>query len=81
MGKDAITSIVAILTAIIGVAIVAVLVKAPGTVGTIASAGNAFTCVLGTALSPLGTSSSGCGGSSGFGLTPLVNSTITFGDQ
>jgi hypothetical protein len=80
VGNNAVVTIVSILTAIVGVAIVAVLVDPQSqSVSAIKSAGNAFSCVLSTALSPIGASTSGC--SSGGLLTPLVQSTITFGDM
>jgi hypothetical protein len=54
MGSQMITAIVTILTAIIGVAIIAVLVsKNANTTAVISAGGNAFTGALGTALSPV----------------------------
>ena len=52
MGKDAITSVVTILTAIIGVAIIAVLVGSPNTSSVIGAAGSSFSQILGVAVSP-----------------------------
>lgn len=78
-GDKYITTIVSILTAIVGVAIVATLVsQKSNTPSVLQSAGSSFACILSTALSPLGGSSS-C--SSGGILQPFVNSTITFGDM
>lgn len=54
MGEKAITGIVAIITAVIGVAIIAVLVsKNAQTTGVISAAGQSFSSVLNTALSPV----------------------------
>jgi len=54
MGDKAITGIVAILTAIIGVAIVAVLVsKQSNTANVLGAGGKAFSSILGTAISPV----------------------------
>lgn len=55
------TAMVSILTAVIGVAILATIVsKNSNTSGVITAGGNAFSGILGTALSPV------TGGSSGF---------------
>ena len=67
MSEQLITSVVTVLTAIIGVAIIAVLVsKNANTTGVISSAGSAFQGALGTALSPVtgATSFGGMGGGS-----------------
>lgn len=57
------TSIVTVLMAIIGVAIVAVLVSPKANTGQVLTAGgSAFSGVLGTALSPVTGSSSGLSG-------------------
>lgn len=54
MGEKAITGVVGILTAIIGVAIIAVLVsKQSDTSNVLSSAGKAFSSILGTAVSPV----------------------------
>lgn len=54
MGDQLITSVVTVLTAIVGVAIIAVLVsKNANTAGVIQSGGSAFSSALGTALSPV----------------------------
>lgn len=65
MSDQLITSVVTVLTAIIGVAIIATLVsKNATTTGIIQSAGQAFSSSLGTALSPVtGQSFSGGGAS------------------
>lgn len=76
MGEKAITGVVGILTAIIGVAIIAVLVsKQSDTSNVLSSAGKAFSSILGTAVSPVsgggGLTSGLFGnmpGSQGFGL-------------
>lgn len=54
MSDNLITSVVTVLTAIIGVAIIAILVsKQANTAGVIGAGGNAFSGILGTAISPL----------------------------
>ena len=54
MSEQLITSVVTVLTAIIGVAIIATLVsKNANTAGVITAGGNAFSQSLGTALSPV----------------------------
>lgn len=68
MGEKAVTGVVAILTAIIGVAIVAVLVsKQSNTASVIGAGGSAFSNILKTAVSPIsgGGLGSGLFGSSG----------------
>lgn len=71
--------IVAVLTAIIGVAIVAVIVsKRSNTSGVISSAANAFSEALSTAVSPItggGTTLAGTGGFTGYGYggVPQLN--------
>ncbi len=63
MGDKAVTGLVAIITAIIGVAIIAVLVsKNSNTSGVLTSGGNAFSNILKTAVSPIS------GGGLGTGL-------------
>ena len=65
MGDQLITSIVTVLTAIIGVAIIAVLVsKQANTSGVIQAGGSAFNSALATAVSPI----TGGTGVSSFGL-------------
>lgn len=74
MGSSLITAVVTILTAIIGVAIIAVLVsQKANTVAVIGASGNAFTGALGTALSPItgATGFSGLGSYSPGGGAPL----------
>jgi uncharacterized membrane protein YbjE (DUF340 family) len=63
MGDQLITSVVTVLTAIIGVAIIAVLVsKNANTSGVISAGSQGFSSALSTALSPVtGSSSSGLG--------------------
>lgn len=75
MGDKAITAFVAVVTAIIGVAIIAVLVsKNSNTSGVLTSGGNAFSSILKTAVSPvsggsgLGSITNGLIGGSGFSL-------------
>lgn len=70
MGDQLITSVVTVLTAIIGVAIIAVLVsKQANTTGVIQAGGSAFSGALGTALSPVtGASSFGSNLGSGIGF-------------
>lgn len=54
MGDKLLTSVITVLTAIIGVAIVAVLVSKNAATGSVLTAGgNAFSQVLGTAVSPV----------------------------
>lgn len=54
MGDKLLTSVITVLTAIIGVAIVAVLVSKNAQTGSVLTAGgNAFSQVLGTAVSPV----------------------------
>lgn len=54
MSDQLISSVVAVLTAIIGVAIIAVLVsRQANTAGVIQAGGSAFSTALGTALSPV----------------------------
>jgi len=66
MSDQLITSIVTVLTAIIGVAIIAILVSRQSQTGAVIQAGGgAFSNVLGTALSPV----TG-GGFSGRGVLP-----------
>lgn len=61
-------AVVTILTAIVGVAILAVLVsKNANTSGVISAAGSAFASDLGTALSPITGGGGGFTGLSGFG--------------
>ena len=62
MGNQLVTSVVTVATAIIGVAIIAVLVsKNANTSGVIQSAGSAFGGVLGVAESPVTGSGGGLG--------------------
>ena len=62
MGDKAVTGIIAIITAIIGVAIIAVLVSnQSNTSGVLTAGGNAFSSILKTAVSPV----TGGGGLSG----------------
>lgn len=63
MGDKAITGFVAIIMAIIGVAIVAVLVSKNANTGSVLTAGGgAFSSILKTALSPISTTGSSLGG-------------------
>ncbi len=67
MGDQLITSVVTVLTAIIGVAIIAVLVsKNANTAQVLSSGSQAFSSALGTALSPVVGSGNSYGLSSGF---------------
>ena len=67
MSESLITSVVTVLMAIVGVAIIAVLVsKNANTTGVIQAGGSAFSGALGTALSPV-TGGGGFGGFSGQG--------------
>ena len=67
MSDQLISSVVTVLTAIIGVAIIAVLVsKNANTTGVISAGGSAFSSALGTALSPV-TGGSGFGSFTGGG--------------
>lgn len=63
MSDTLITSVVTVLTAIIGVAIIAVLVsRNANTAGVLSAGGSAFSGVLGTALGPVSGSSFTGGG-------------------
>jgi membrane DNA delivery protein len=54
MGDKALTGFIAILTAVIGVAIIAVLVsKQSNTAGVLTAGGSAFSSILKTAVSPV----------------------------
>ena len=65
MSDQLITSVVTVLTAIIGVAIIATLVsKNANTAGVLTAGGSAFSSMLSTALSPV--TSGGGGGFGGF---------------
>lgn len=69
-----ITSFVSIALAIIGVAVIAVLVSKGANTGNVfGSIGTSISNILCAALSPV--TGNSCGG----GLTPSVNSTISFG--
>jgi membrane DNA delivery protein len=68
MSNELITSVVTVLTGIIGVAIVATLVsKNANTSGVIQAGGSAFSQSLGTALSPVTGASGGFGSFTGGG--------------
>jgi hypothetical protein len=75
MSEQLITSVVTVMTAIIGVAIIAVLVsKNANTVGVIGAGSQGFSSMLGTALSPVtggGGFGSFTGGGGGLGLSNL----------
>lgn len=75
MTDQLISSVVAVLTAIIGVAIIAVLVsKNANTTGVIQAGGSAFSSALGTALSPVtggSTFGSFAGGGTSYGTSML----------
>lgn len=75
MSDQLISSVVTVLTAIVGVAIIAVLVsQKANTAGVIQAGGSAFSGALGTALSPVtGSSSFGSftGGGAGLSLSGL----------
>jgi hypothetical protein len=71
MGDNLITAVVSILMAIVGVAIIAVLVsKNANTTGVIGAGAQGFSSALGTALSPVtgGGFGSFTGGGAGFGV-------------
>ena len=75
MSDKMITSFVSIANAIIGVAVIAVLVSKGANTGNVFGAiGTSISNMLCTALSPV--TGNSCGGG---GLTPSVNSTISFG--
>jgi len=70
MGDKAITGIVAVIMAVIGVAIVAVLVSKNANTGSVLTAGGgAFSSILNTALSPVSSTGSGFGGLSSSNLS------------
>lgn len=69
MGDKAVTAIIAILTSIIGVSIIAVLVSnQANTSNVLTAAGTAFSNILKTAVSPVTGGSSSLGSSLGSGL-------------
>jgi len=69
MADNLVTSVVTVLTAIIGVAIIAVLVsRNANTAGVLSAGGSAFSGALGTALSPV-TGSTSFGGFTGGGAS------------
>jgi hypothetical protein len=69
MSNELITSIVTVLTAIVGVAIIAVLVsKNANTAGVIKAGGSAFGSSLATALTPITGGSGSAGIGSGLGI-------------
>lgn len=71
MGEQLVTSVVTVLTAIVGVAIIAVLVsRNANTAGVIGAGGNAFSGALGVALSPVTGQSSFSSFGGGFGQSP-----------
>jgi hypothetical protein len=71
MSDQLITSVVTVLTAIIGVAIIATLVsKNANTTSVIQAGGSAFSSALGTALSPV-TGSSFTGGGASLSIPSL----------
>jgi hypothetical protein len=75
MSEQLITSVVTVLTAIVGVAIIAVLVsKNANTTGVIQAGGSAFSQALSTALSPV--TGSGAFGSFTGGGAPLSFSAL-----
>jgi hypothetical protein len=79
MGNELVTSVVTVLTAIIGVAIIAVLVsKQANTSGVIAAGGQAFNTALGTALSPVAGTGGGMGIGNSFNMSNM-GSGISFG--
>ncbi len=64
MGDKAITGIVAVIMAVIGVAIVAVLVSKNANTGSVLTAGGgAFSSILKTALAPVSSTGTGVSGS------------------
>lgn len=78
MGDHLITSVITVITAIIGVAIIAVLVsRNSNTSGVITAGGSALSGILGSALSPVN------GGGIGLGLTGFTGGgglpTLTLG--
>jgi PRD1 phage membrane DNA delivery len=71
-----ISGVVAILLALVGVAIVALLVSRSAQTGSVLSAGSsAFSGSLACALSPV--TGGGCHGTNSLNI-PIVNSTVTF---
>jgi PRD1 phage membrane DNA delivery len=75
MGDSLITSVVTVLTAIVGVAIIATLVsKNANTAGVLTAGGSAFSNALGTALSPVTGGSGSFGSFTGGGALPSLNS-------
>lgn len=73
MSEQLITSVVTVLTAIIGVAIIAVLVsKNANTAGVLSAGSSGFSQALGTALSPVTGAGSGFGSFTGGGASSAV---------
>lgn len=69
MSESLVTSVVTVLTAIVGVAIIAVLVsKNANTAGVLTAGGSAFSQALGTAISPVTGGSLGSFSSLGAGI-------------
>jgi hypothetical protein len=69
MGDSLITAVVTVLMAIVGVAIIAVLVsKNANTTGVISAGASGFSQSLGTALSPVTGGGSFTGGGAGFNM-------------
>jgi hypothetical protein len=70
MDKQTITSVVTVLLALVGVAIIAELISNKAQTGSVLTAGGgAFTQMLCTALSPLGVK---CGSGTGSGTTETI---------
>lgn len=75
MSDQLITSVVTVLMAIVGVAIIAVLVsKNANTVGVLSAGSSAFSNALSTALSPVTGSGGGFGSFTGGGSLPSLQS-------
>lgn len=73
MSDQLITSVVTVLTAIVGVAIIATLVsKNANTAGVLSAGGSAFSSALSTALSPVTGSGGGFGSFTGGGTLPSL---------
>ena len=75
MGDQLITSVVTVLTGIIGVAIIATLVsKNANTAGVIQAGSQGFSTMLNTALNPYSGSGTGLGGLTGGGASSMLYS-------
>jgi len=77
MSDNLVTSVIAVLTAIIGVAIISVLVsKSANTAGVLQAGGSAFSNILSTAVSPVTGGSGLLGGLGSLGSLGGLSNTV-----